>query len=54
VDGIDASVFDAIATANTGFPAGIDVHLVDASGCVMSLPRSTSIAAHAVAAEGMS
>jgi alpha-D-ribose 1-methylphosphonate 5-triphosphate synthase subunit PhnH len=41
VDGVDQAVFDAIARANTGFPSGIDVWLVDGDSRVAGLPRST-------------
>jgi alpha-D-ribose 1-methylphosphonate 5-triphosphate synthase subunit PhnH len=41
VDGVDRAVFYAVARADAGFPAGIDVWLVDGDGRVAGLPRST-------------
>jgi alpha-D-ribose 1-methylphosphonate 5-triphosphate synthase subunit PhnH len=44
VDGICRAVFDALRAANSMFPAGIDVWLVDQHGQVAGLPRSTRLA----------
>jgi alpha-D-ribose 1-methylphosphonate 5-triphosphate synthase subunit PhnH len=44
VDGIGCAVFDALRAANSMFPAGIDVWLVDQRGQVAGLPRSTRLA----------
>jgi alpha-D-ribose 1-methylphosphonate 5-triphosphate synthase subunit PhnH len=44
VDGVCRAVFDALRAANSMFPAGIDVWLVDQRGQVAGLPRSTRLA----------
>jgi alpha-D-ribose 1-methylphosphonate 5-triphosphate synthase subunit PhnH len=41
VDGVGRAVFDALRAANSMFPAGVDVWLVDEHGRVTGLPRST-------------
>ncbi len=40
VDGVDREVFGALRAANSMFPAGVDVWLVDEHGQVAGLPRS--------------
>jgi alpha-D-ribose 1-methylphosphonate 5-triphosphate synthase subunit PhnH len=40
VDGVDRAVFGALRAANSMFPAGVDVWLVDERGQVAGLPRS--------------
>jgi alpha-D-ribose 1-methylphosphonate 5-triphosphate synthase subunit PhnH len=40
VDGVDREVFGALRAANSMFPAGVDVWLVDERGQVAGLPRS--------------
>ena len=40
VDGVDREVFGALRAANSMFPAGVDVWLVDQRGQVAGLPRS--------------
>jgi alpha-D-ribose 1-methylphosphonate 5-triphosphate synthase subunit PhnH len=44
VDGVGHAVFDALRAANSTFPAGVDVWLVDQRGQVAGLPRSTRLA----------
>jgi alpha-D-ribose 1-methylphosphonate 5-triphosphate synthase subunit PhnH len=41
VDGVDAAVFEAVADANRGFPAGIDVWLIADDAAIVGMPRST-------------
>lgn len=43
VEGVGAEVFEALAEVNREFPAGVDTHLVAASGAMCGIPRSTSI-----------
>lgn len=43
VAGLSAEVFTALAERNRDFPAGIDVWLVDASGSIAALSRSSTI-----------
>jgi alpha-D-ribose 1-methylphosphonate 5-triphosphate synthase subunit PhnH len=43
VEGIGRDVFEAVATSNRNFPAGLDAWLVDTEGRVVGLPRSTRI-----------
>jgi alpha-D-ribose 1-methylphosphonate 5-triphosphate synthase subunit PhnH len=40
VDGVAHAVFEALREANSAFPAGVDVWLVDERGQVAGLPRS--------------
>mgnify|MGYP003861465097 CR=1 FL=1 len=44
VAGLPAAVLDAVATANEGFPSGIDTWLVARDGTVAALSRSTRLA----------
>jgi alpha-D-ribose 1-methylphosphonate 5-triphosphate synthase subunit PhnH len=44
VDGVDRAVFDALRSANSTFPAGVDVWLVDERGQIAGLPRSARLA----------
>jgi alpha-D-ribose 1-methylphosphonate 5-triphosphate synthase subunit PhnH len=44
VNGVGRAVFDALRAANSRFPAGVDVWLVDQRGQVAGLPRSTRLA----------
>ncbi len=44
VDGVDRAVFDALRSANSTFPAGVDVWLVDERGQLAGLPRSARLA----------
>ncbi|MGV9386371.1 phosphonate C-P lyase system protein PhnH [Nonomuraea sp. NPDC003707] len=43
VTGLARDVFEALAAANAGFPAGIDTFFVAQDGTVAGLPRSTRI-----------
>lgn len=43
VDGIAPQVFEALATANADFPAGVDLILVAADGRIAAIPRSSQI-----------
>ncbi|MEV0821522.1 phosphonate C-P lyase system protein PhnH [Nonomuraea rubra] len=43
VTGLPRDVFEALAAANAGFPAGVDTFLVAQDGTVAGLPRSTRI-----------
>lgn len=43
VRGLPAAVFEALATANSGFPLGVDTFLVAGDGAVAGLPRSTRL-----------
>jgi alpha-D-ribose 1-methylphosphonate 5-triphosphate synthase subunit PhnH len=43
ITGVPAAVFEALAAANAGFPAGVDTFVVSADGKVAGLPRSTRI-----------
>ncbi len=43
IEGIEGDVFEAIATSNRHFPAGLDAWLVGPEGNVVGLPRSTRI-----------
>jgi alpha-D-ribose 1-methylphosphonate 5-triphosphate synthase subunit PhnH len=44
IAGLPAAALDAIATANRGFPSGIDTWLVARDGSIAALSRSTHIA----------
>jgi alpha-D-ribose 1-methylphosphonate 5-triphosphate synthase subunit PhnH len=44
VDGVGRAVFDALRAANSMFPAGVDVWLVDERGQIAGLPRSARLA----------
>ena len=44
IAGLSAAALDAIATANGGFPSGIDTWLVARDGSIAALSRSTHIA----------
>jgi len=46
VGGVPRDVFEALADANRGFPAGIDTFLVTEGGHVAALPRSTTLEVH--------
>lgn len=43
VAGADHDLFETLSVVNAEFPAGVDVHFVDAMGLVAGLPRSTSV-----------
>jgi alpha-D-ribose 1-methylphosphonate 5-triphosphate synthase subunit PhnH len=43
VDGVPVEVFEALVTVNRARPAGVDTFLVDGSGRVVGLPRSTRL-----------
>lgn len=43
VVGITEEVAEAVAATRVGYPAGVDVHLVDGSGRTVSIPRSTGV-----------
>jgi alpha-D-ribose 1-methylphosphonate 5-triphosphate synthase subunit PhnH len=43
VDGVAADVFVALADANRGYPAGVDVWLFAEDGAVAAIPRSSTI-----------
>jgi alpha-D-ribose 1-methylphosphonate 5-triphosphate synthase subunit PhnH len=44
VAGLPATVLDAVATANRGFPSGIDTWLVARDGSIAAISRSTRLA----------